>query len=122
MHKPVWVECGLDGSPIRIFKNAKQAANADAFGAVRECEYAEAVTSIRRKVFVFADYKCQNPDCRKPVTWDSGELHEKVWKGRLGQVSIWNSICLCSSCHKYSELGHCSRQLQFTSKTQRDVL
>jgi cytochrome c553 len=50
-------------------------------------------------------------------------MHEKVWRGRGGQISIWNSVLLCHRCHEKDKVaGHGSRQPQFTSKTQRDVL
>ena len=98
--KMVRVQLGEEGQPVRIFRDKS-------WRLLPEDEVAwiskeEAVTEIRRQVFEKTKddngyYHCH--DCGKPTNWLSGEMHEVVPKGKGGEVSVDNSICLCNNCH-----------------------
>ena len=112
-----WVELAVDNTgPIRIFKNKKAAVLSPAWnkGLVAEVPHAQAVESIRRKVFTRDNFTCINPACRKVLTWFTAEMHERVWRGRGGEVSTDNSFCICTACHRYDSVyGHGERRPRF---------
>lgn len=113
----VYVELA-DGIPIRIFKNIKFAIASRVDYA--PWLYADAVEKIRRAVFIRADYKCEH--CGKPTPWAGsifvrGHLHERIWRGRGGEQSVANGVCICYSCHMNSETaGHGKRKPQWGSR------
>ena len=120
MSRKVWVELKYSKDErtinvIRIFKSRKAAILRLPFGAViDEILKASAVCNIRRQVFKRDGYTCTH--CGKSVTWDTGHMHERVWKGRGGEVSVENCVCLCAQCHLDDPVaGHGKRRLQFSS-------
>jgi len=119
---PKLVLCEIDseGSPIRIFRNVK-----DTFSfpveSVQEFPKAFAVGMIRSKVFRRAgctphqDGECEN--CSRPIIWkagywNSGHMHEKVFKGRGGEVSVENGVAICRDCHLGPNGAHGDRRWQ----------
>lgn len=118
--KRVWVELApcctgsLDVHAIRIFKNSKAAFSSSAWADCRVvlADRAIATKDIRAAVFQRDGYACTH--CGKAVTWETGHLHERVWRGRGGEMSLDNSTTLCVSCHLNDPVaGHGKRQPQF---------
>lgn len=108
-----WVELDLPAlNPIAIFKNQKQAILAGVtYGPM---VYGEAVEKIRRAVFERDQFACTH--CGEDVTWGGvrrGHMHERVWRGKGGQISVANSTTLCYNCHMNSPAGHGSRKPQW---------
>ena len=92
-----WVEL-KDHRAVRIFKNTKAAAEAEAAGAYPFLgNRAEAIEQIRRQVFERDAFICIH--CGKVVTWEIGEMHERIWKGRGGEVSVENCETRCHACN-----------------------
>ncbi len=109
-HK-VWVEID-NGAVIRVFKNERDAVLSGK--VVEQRPKAEAVKFIRLLVFRRDKYACTH--CGAEVTWYAGHMHERVWKGRGGEVSVDNCTTLCSECHRNDPVaGHGNRRLQFSS-------
>lgn len=120
-----WVELGPSGLCVRIFRSKKAAAlhctNPNRGLApepiIREMEHAQAVGEIRRQVFERDEYKCVR--CGLDVVWErgysnSGEMDERVPKGRGGEVSVENCQTLCHPCHQ-GPTGKHQRQPQWSS-------
>lgn len=113
-----WVELDACKQPIRIFRTINAALSSPAFdqGLVMEWGRAAAIASIRLRVFVRDSFMCVH--CGEDVTWDGpnkGEMHERIWRGRGGEISVENSVTLCQECHRYDEVaGHGKRQVQFS--------
>src|ERR1039458_6282389 len=79
---------------------------------------AEAVADIREQVYERSQGPhgagCEN--CGRRITWESMEMHEKIFKGRGGEVSTENCQALCHNCHTgSSDSAHGDRMWQ-TSK------
>lgn len=114
LRRPVWVEM-VDGKVVRIFRNAKdpRAIAALSDGTLGLGERAKAVRDIRQAVFARDSYACTH--CGKVVTWETGQLHERVWRGRGGEVSLDNCTTLCAACHKKDPVaGHGNRVVQWS--------
>lgn len=106
----VWVEIDpAKGGAIRIFRTQRQAVTSDAHteGRVVQQPYALAVENIRWNVFARDEFACVH--CAELVTWFSGEMHERQWRGQIrqitqfeykgGEVSLENSETRCQKCH-----------------------
>jgi len=102
-----WAEIGSDGFAVRIIKNFKHV------GVAPMTEFmlrATAVSEIRRKIWLRDGKRCTH--CGVVVTWGAMELHERLWRGRGGDVSVSNGTTLCRSCHADSPVaGHGSRKV-----------
>ena len=116
--RKVWVELYVMGdrvNVVRVFKNRKAAMLAKDKVRVEEVLRASAIGSIRRQVFLRENFTCAH--CGAHVTWLTGHMHERVWKGRGGEVSVDNCVCLCYSCHIADPVaGHGKRKPQFIGK------
>lgn len=118
--KRVWAELRgriEDPHVIRSFKNRRVAVLASmslpADNFVAEVDKAEAAKDIRAQVFARDHYACTH--CGRVVSWESGELHERRWRGRGGEMSLENSTTLCYDCHSNDPVaGHGKRKPQFT--------
>jgi 5-methylcytosine-specific restriction endonuclease McrA len=107
---------GVTKTPVRIFRTEKDARADSGFdlGLVVRWIRANAVEIIRRAVFVRDDWTCTH--CGNPVTWDTGEMHERQWRGRGGEISLENSTTLCQHCHSKDKVaGHGTRQVQWSN-------
>lgn len=113
MARMVWAGIGADGLAEIIYKNRKQAVLAgEPLGGAYMLRM-QAVTAIRRKVWNRAKHACEH--CGAVVPWHVFELHEFIWRGRGGVVSVENGRCLCSDCHHNDPVaGHGDRKLQWT--------
>lgn len=118
---PVWVKIsGVTKTPILIFRTVRDALTNEAYelGLVLEWERANAVDIIRRAVFIRDNWECTH--CGQSVTLDGerkGEMHERKWRGRGGEISIENSTTLCQDCHKNAKVGgHGNRKPQFGAR------
>lgn len=96
----VFVEVDSSGAVLRILKTTREAVALPA-DRVREMERADAVKDIR--LFVYE--RCggtlhgECEWCGAPVTFDTGHMHEKHFKGRGGEVSKENCVFICPGCH-----------------------
>lgn len=100
--------------PIRIFRNKRTATASEAWarGDVRWIDAATAKLDIRIQVFERAGRECER--CGKPLTWDSLHMHERIHRGKGGEVSTENGEALCYECH-IGPLGeHSGRSPRFT--------
>ena len=67
-----------------------------------------AVEEIRKSVFKRAtddDGITHCEDCGKRIDFFTGHMHERLAKGKGGEVSIMNSVALCPRCHLEVEHG-----------------
>lgn len=65
---------------------------------VQQVPKAYAVSEIRNQVFDRSHGHCD--DCGRLVTKVTGEMHERVAKGKGGEVSLANCVFLCYGCHQ----------------------
>lgn len=108
--KLVLAEINDRGEAVRIFRTVK-ASFLLPVESVAEFTKALAVGQIRRQVFARAGctpHQAGNCEwCGSSIFWssgsyNSGEMHEVVPKGRGGEVSIANSVAICRNCHTVS--------------------
>jgi len=114
MPRMEYVEIGQDGRAIRIFRNFKLACGALSYPSrIAHMLRATAVEDIRRQVWERDNKRCTH--CGTMVRWHIMQLHERIWRGRGGEVSIDNSVTLCADCHQNSEVaGHGTRQVRWS--------
>ena len=117
MSKFVWVQIDESGVPIRIIKTAKL-ARALPDGQAIEWDKKDAIAKIRWQVYERSKDELGNPLCEwcdKPVTWETGEMHEKIFRGHRdpqgnrGEVGVSNSVFICHSCHQGPNGAHKNR-------------
>ena len=109
--KMVWVEEDrATGCAIRIFKHTKDAFNSD--GYVMLWLRSKAVWNIRHACFLRSRGECEI--CTAPVTEVSGHMHEKLHRGKGGEISLVNSVFICPPCHKRQ---HADREGRWTKST-----
>lgn len=70
------------------------------------------VSEIRRIIFERQGRHCLW--CDKELTWEQAHLHEKIFRGKGGKISLENSIVLCANCHLNN--AHGDRRPQFKKK------
>ena len=58
----------------------------------------EAMTQLRRSVFLRDNYRCAR--CGRMVTWETGELAHIEGRGRGGSDTEANTECSCNTCHR----------------------
>ena len=114
MPKMVWAELGDDGLAVRLFKNWKAASQSGHYPARAALMLRSiAIEDIRRKVWERDKKRCTH--CGNVVAWYALELHEHLWRGRGGEVSVENGVTLCSDCHQNSEVaGHGKRKVKWS--------
>jgi hypothetical protein len=106
----VWVELSPHGcGAIRIFRTRTQAVTSSAYTEARVVQqpYYIAVSNIRALVMHRDQSACVH--CGELVTWGSGEMHERQWRGQIkqisefeyqgGEISVSNSETRCHNCH-----------------------
>ena len=93
---------------VRIFKYPAAALFLDP-AIIRELPRKEAVEDVRKQVFEASGGVCR--DCPRPLTWDY-HLHEDVHRSKNGEISIFNSVAVCSECHR--KIEHGKRAPQFS--------
>lgn len=114
MPRMVWAEVESDGLAVRIFKNRKMAfLLATPISVPAFILRSVAVGDIRRKIWKRDKQKCVH--CGDIVPYGVFEMHERIWRGRGGEVSVENGVTLCSGCHQTDKVaGHGTRQVQWT--------
>ena len=98
--KSVRVQLGLDGRPIRIFRDKSWRDFPEDF--VRIMDKRSAVGCIREQVYERsrgeAGPECER--CGRTITWKTMEMNEIIPKGSGGEVSLSNCEALCHACHQ----------------------
>jgi hypothetical protein len=114
--KLVHVLMGENGRAEKIFRDKSWRDYPE--GKTYITTKAEAVKDIREQIFERATNpltgftECDR--CGRLITWESGEMNERIAKGsaKQGEVSISNCEALCNPCHREH---HSNRRWQ-TSK------
>lgn len=111
--KMVWAELGSDGKAIRILKHQKLRAAVENVAFVLR---AVAVDNIRRAIWERDKRRCTH--CGNALTYGTLEMHERLWRGKGGEVSLSNGTSLCGECHRTDDVaGHGQRRPQWTDKS-----
>ena len=105
MSKQVHVQIGLNGLPIRIFRDKSWRDLPE--DQVQIMDKAHAVYAIRAQVFDRADasglegegHTSECERCGRTIQWENFEMHETIPKGSGGEVSVENCEALCHNCH-----------------------
>lgn len=109
----VWTQIAEDGLAVRIFKNLKAAVRSGTYP--HGCQYVEreiAVDAIRRKIWLRDKKHCTH--CGSIVSWFTMQMHERIFRGRGGEVSVENGTTLCADCHHNDDVaGHGKRKPQW---------
>jgi 5-methylcytosine-specific restriction endonuclease McrA len=117
MSKQVHVQIGLNGLPIRIFRDRSwRDLPAD---QVQIMDRASAVYAIRVQVFDRAEAEggwneCER--CGRLIGWNTFEMNEILPKGKGGgktggEVSVENCEALCKPCHQTGpDAAHSNRR------------
>ncbi len=115
----VWVEIGdVTGLPIRIFKNQKTAALRGSWDLVAYVLRSSAVSEIRRQIWERAKKRCEH--CGAALSYGTMEMHEELWRGRGGEISLANGRCLCNNCHSHDKVaGHGKRMVRFGESSKQ---
>lgn len=129
-NKDVWVERDENKQIIRIFHTRKCDAFdvADAAGRAVTCPRFDATRAIRDQIYKRTGGYCEL-DCGRPIKhsgalWERMHMHERVWRsqkdenGNFGDVSLTNSIGVCSPCHKKE---HASRSPRFGETKEFEI-
>lgn len=105
MAKQVRVQIGLNGLPVRIFRDKEWLEFSPSL--VPLMDRAHAVKIIREQVFErthvdlpeagYDVHECER--CSRRITWETFEMHETIPKGKGGEVSVSNCEALCHQCH-----------------------
>lgn len=64
---------------------------------VEPMPFDEAVYELRKLMFHLADFRCAK--CGRTVLWKTGEMHEKVSRGKGGPRTRHNCEILCNAHH-----------------------
>lgn len=98
----VWAEY-VNDLPVRIFKVHKKAIQAQLAGRdVRETDFAQAMGSIRKQVYIRDHGECQ--DCGKKLPLNGSVFQRAHFahikgRGQGGEDSVENGQILCHDCH-----------------------
>jgi 5-methylcytosine-specific restriction endonuclease McrA len=92
-----FVQVNKNEIPIRIFRTQSAALKHEPYSEVRRWPKGEAVKEIRKQVVARAKGDCEY--CGARVTPNTGQMHEDIFKGNGGEVSVSNGVFLCSGCH-----------------------
>lgn len=106
----VWVECvGAEMQPVRICRRPPHRV-----GAFYLLDKREVVGAIRRQILERQHHECLR--CGALISEESMHMHEKIHRGRGGEISLENSVGLCADCHIGRSGEHGSRRPQFTRR------
>jgi 5-methylcytosine-specific restriction endonuclease McrA len=94
-----------DGPIIRIYRGLPDSATWFLADGRRD-----AVAEVRRQVFERSGGQCEY--CGKLINWHF-HMHEKIPRGKGGEVSLVNCVALCASCHIGSNGEHGKRRPRF---------
>lgn len=98
MSEYCWVQVDDVGTPVRIFRTRKAAY---AFGLqwIASWWRSDAVKSIRHQLWIRSKGECEM--CGRDITEQNSEMHEKLHRGKGGEISFENSILICHPCHRH---------------------
>ena len=97
--------------PVRILKHFSDGLNLDP-DLVQQMARVVAVGYIRDQVFerakrgnlTFCEY------CGSLITAGTGHMHERIPKGKGGEVSLDNCVAICARCHIGADGEHGNRK------------
>jgi hypothetical protein len=72
---------------------------------------------IRAILFEKQEHKCKW--CDKLLSWSQCHMHEQIFRGKGGEISLDNSVILCADCHILNPRqtgAHGSRQPRFKGR------
>ncbi len=97
--------------PIRILKTNLQVVNLDP-EVLRQMARSVAVNYIRLQIIARAirNKKILCEYCGSILTSETGHMHEKIPKGKGGEVSLDNCVFICPRCHIGSDGEHGDRK------------
>ena len=82
---------------------------------IQQWPRSEAVKTIRDQVFARSGGECE--DCGARVTKVTGEMHERLPRGKGGEISMTNCCFLCHACHQgRPDSEHGARRFQTSKK------
>ena len=107
--------------PIRILKNHFEASKLSPEN-VRQMARSVAVGYIRDQIFerTKKGYGHYCEYCGGPITMNF-HMHEKVLRSLGGEISLNNSVGLCSRCHVGWDGEHADRQFQSAKIKENDA-
>lgn len=73
------------------------------------------IFAIREEIFARQGGLCLW--CAKRISWLQAHMHEKVFRGKGGKISLDNSIILCSDCHR--NVAHGNRKPKFSAPKEK---
>lgn len=114
--KIVFVEIDAQGNPVRIFRNTREALELPA-ERVRGLPRSSAVHSIREAILLRSHGLCES-GCGRRINRETGEMHEKLPRGKGGEISLTNSIFICRPCHTGPQGAHGNRRWHTSRITQ----
>lgn len=109
MRDTVLVEKNSQGLAIRIFRDRHTAFVPGMI--VDVMEYRQAVKEIRHQLFIRSGGYCEL--CGDLVLESSGHMHEQHHRGKGGEISLANSVFVCSKTH---QLEHKDRNPHWSKK------
>lgn len=118
--KLIWAELNYDGYAIRIFKNRKAMVMALPYfedGPAKQMDRREAVSQIRHQIFVNQGGQCKY--CPTRFSEAQMHMHEKIHRGKGGEISLENSVGLCAACHIGPSGEHSDRQVRKVKNVDR---
>lgn len=127
MGKMVLCQVNFRGDPVRIIKTAKLARLLPV-EEVAEWPKADAVRSIRWQIYERSKNEEGQSECEwcgKYLTQETGHMHERVargsWdeNGNKGEVSLANSVFICSDCHLGPNGAHKERRWHSAKKKEQ---
>lgn len=122
MRGRVFVELDTPGgAPIRLFRTARHAHCSPASDENRLAEWPrrDAMQAIRKKVYDRAQGRCVA--CDTPLSLNTYHMHERLPRGKGGQVSLENSEARCAPCHIGPTGAHGKRRPQFSGRRGEQV-
>jgi hypothetical protein len=101
-----------DDRVLGVFRSRKRAneyyaALPDGRSAIFEVsvpDYRIYMSMFRRQVFERDGLRCVK--CARSLTWDTGELHEKIPRGKTGDRTVENCELRCHDCHTGRKGAH----------------
>jgi len=115
MREKAWVSVDAEFRPLEVFKRQSEAVRAfqtyPSMTNLVEMDRFEAVGAIRHEIFIRQKGRCIA--CDKIVTEEQAHMHEKVSRGKGGNISLDNSEILCSNCHIGPDGAHGNRRPKF---------
>jgi 5-methylcytosine-specific restriction endonuclease McrA len=115
MSEKAWVSVDESFRPLEVFKRQSEAVhalqNCPVLMNIIEMDRREAVGKIRHEIFLRQGGRCIA--CNTIFTEDQMHMHEKVSRGKGGNISLDNSEGLCYADHLGKSGAHGDRRPKF---------